>query len=76
MSNQEEQKRELLKNIIQNSVHYKSEAGKAIFADLKQEFKKVSVAAPTAHETIIRAAQYDVLDYIGKMINVKLGEDE
>jgi len=54
---------------------FKGIDGEAVLKDLKAEFRNVSVVANTPHETTIRAAQYDVLDYIDKMINFK-GEDD
>ena len=54
---------------------FKGVDGEIVLKDLKAEFRRMSVVANTPHETTIRAAQYDVLDYIEKMINFK-GEDD
>lgn len=45
--------------------------GEAVLKELNSEFRGTSVVGTTAHETTIKAAQYDVLDYIEKMINFK-----
>jgi len=70
----------VIKEMVIKSMPYKTvfatEEGKKVLLDLKQEFRKLSVAASTPHETVIRAAQYDVLDYIEKMINIKSGEKD
>lgn len=67
--------RELVKKSMPYKKVFASEDGKEVLKDLRHEFKSISVTAPTPHETVIRAAQYDVLDYIEKMITIKAGEE-
>ena len=70
----------VVKELVKRSAPFKrvfqGEDGKKVLQDLKAEFRKLSVVAETPHETIVRAAQYDVLDYIDKMINIKGEENE
>ena len=70
----------VMREVIKRAAPYKrvfnGEDGKVVLRDLKAEFRRLSVVAETSHETIIRAAQYDVLDYIEKMINIKGEENE
>jgi len=68
--------KEMVKRTAPYKLVFKGTNGEAILKDLKAEFRKLSVVAATPHETTIRAAQYDVLDYIEKMINFKGEEDE
>lgn len=69
----------ILREMVKKSMPYKkvftSEDGKHVLKDLKREFKNISVTAPTPHETVVRAAQYDMLDYIEKMITIDIGEE-
>lgn len=67
--------KEMVKRTAPYKRLFKGEDGKKVLQDLKAEFRKSSVVGATPHETTIRAAQYDVLDYIEKMINFK-GEDD
>lgn len=69
----------VIKEVVKRSAPYKrlfkGEDGKVVLQDLKAEFRKTSVVGDSLYDTAIRAAQYDVLDYIEKMINIK-GEEE
>ena len=66
--------KQMVKRTAPYKLVFKGINGEAVLKDLKTEFRKLSVVAATPHETTIREAQYDVLDYIEKMINFK-GED-
>ena len=70
---------QLIRQVVKRTAPYKrlfnSVDGETVIKDLKAEFNKPSVVADSPHETVIRAAQYDVLDYIEKQINFK-GEEE
>lgn len=70
----------VIKELVKKAAPYKrlfgGEDGKKVLLDLKNEFRRTSVVGTTVHETTIRAAQYDVLDYIDKMINLEGEEHE
>lgn len=70
---------QVVKEVVKRSAPFKrlfnSEDGKKVLQALKAEFKTINIVADNPHQTVINAAQRDVLDYIDIMINIK-GEEE
>jgi len=69
----DELKAELVKKTkAYNEVFVKTEEGRQILADLRSNFNEQDCAriGETDHDTVIRSARRDVIDYIHQMIRV------
>lgn len=65
--------------LFQTSKQYKqtfnSEYGKAVLQDLRENFEHTSLVADNPHQTVVRAAQREIIDYIQRMVRFE-GENE
>ncbi len=67
-------KKELRKSALCFRNTFSTPEGMKTLKNLKQEFSPVAIVSSTSHETVVNAAQRDVVEYIETMI--KLTEDD
>lgn len=62
----------LLKTKAYNEVFVTTEAGRQILADLRSQYNEIDCArlGESDHDTVVRSARRDVIDYIHQMIRV------
>ena len=74
MSNEKritELRRNLQKKAVPFHNVFSSPEGQEVFNILKTEFAPAALCADSPHETIVRAAQRDVIEYIEIMIKLR-----
>jgi len=62
-------------NMVRESISFShiftTPDGKEVLEKLKEEFDPVAICATNSHETVVRAAQRDVIKYIETMVNLR-----